>query len=87
MQKLENEPSTSHESEDEQPDGPIENAWAIKIPDFKKGDMKHSLLEESSFSVLFPRYREKYLKECWPLLQKTLQVCFINAYIIIYNVS
>ncbi|XP_045582771.1 KRR1 small subunit processome component homolog [Procambarus clarkii] len=57
---------------EELPQGPVENAWAIKIPEFKKGDMTSHLLEESSFSVLFPKYREKYLKECWPLLTKTL---------------
>ena len=30
-------------------------------------------LEESSFSVLFPRYREKYLREVWPALTSTLK--------------
>ena len=65
---------SEEEGEAETPNGPVENAWSIKMPEFKKGDMKSHLLEESSFSVLFPKYREKYLRECWPLLQKTLDV-------------
>lgn len=40
----------------------VENAWSMKIPDFKAEDNPHGLLEESSFSVLFPKYREKYDK-------------------------
>lgn len=39
---------------------------------FQPGDMPHRLQEESSFATLFPKYREKYLQETWPLIIKTL---------------
>ncbi|KAF2800890.1 hypothetical protein K505DRAFT_344877 [Melanomma pulvis-pyrius CBS 109.77] len=31
------------------------------------------LLEESSFSTLFPKYREQYLRGAWPFITKTLE--------------
>eukprot|EP01029_Cantina_marsupialis_P000092 TRINITY_DN10107_c0_g1_i1.p1 TRINITY_DN10107_c0_g1~~TRINITY_DN10107_c0_g1_i1.p1 ORF type:complete len:346 (-),score=129.69 TRINITY_DN10107_c0_g1_i1:195-1232(-) len=50
-----------------------------KIQEFKQGDMKSHLLEESSFAVLFPQYREKYLRECWPIVTKELKTCGIDC--------
>lgn len=38
-------------------------------PDFLKGP----LLEESSFATLFPKYREKYLREVWPIVTRALE--------------
>lgn len=58
---------------------PVNNAWAMKIPEFKKEDNPHRLLEESSFATLFPKYREKYLQEHWPLIQKALDEHAIKA--------
>jgi ribosomal RNA assembly protein len=58
---------------------PINNAWSLKIPEFKPKDNPHRLLEESSFATLFPKYREKYLKECWALVQKILNEYHIKA--------
>lgn len=52
--------------------GPIDNAWSLKIPEFKETDNPHRLLEESSFATMFPKYREQYLKEHWPLIQQAL---------------
>lgn len=34
-----------------------------KVEEFKPGDMKSHLLDESSFATLFPKYREKYLQQ------------------------
>lgn len=60
-------------------DEPIENAWSMKIPEFKQKDNQNGLLEESSFATLFPKYREKYLRECWPLVQNTLDAYNLRA--------
>ncbi|KAM0727454.1 KRR1 small subunit processome component-like protein [Formica fusca] len=59
--------------------GPIDNAWSLKIPQFKEKDNPHRLLEESSFATMFPKYREQYLKEHWSLVQKVLAEHHIKA--------
>ncbi len=51
----------------------------FKIDKFEKGDMKHPLLEQSSFACLFPQYREKYIKEVFPLIKKRLKENGIKA--------
>ncbi|XP_055849760.1 KRR1 small subunit processome component homolog [Episyrphus balteatus] len=58
---------------------PVENAWAMKIPEFKADHNLNGLVEESSFATLFPKYREKYLKEVWPLVQQTLGEFHLKA--------
>ncbi|XP_036432903.1 KRR1 small subunit processome component homolog [Colossoma macropomum] len=55
----------------------VPDGW--KEPQFTREDNPRGLLEESSFATLFPKYREAYLKECWPLVQKALGEIFINA--------
>lgn len=47
--------------------------WSAEWSAFREGDMKAGpLAEESSFAVLFPQYREKYLREVWPVVTKEL---------------
>ena len=48
----------------------VPEGW--KEPEFTKESNPHGLLEESSFKILFPAYREKYLRECWPLVTDRL---------------
>lgn len=57
----------------------IEDAWKMPIEPFKKGDMKQPLACESVFVAVFPRYREKYIKECFPLIQNALSEYGIKA--------
>uniref|UniRef100_A0A7S1FTN6 KRR1 small subunit processome component n=1 Tax=Corethron hystrix TaxID=216773 RepID=A0A7S1FTN6_9STRA len=51
-------------------DDPNIDRW--KQPTWEDGMMKHSLLEESSFACLFPKYRERYLREVWPVVTRAL---------------
>ncbi|XP_044042926.1 KRR1 small subunit processome component homolog [Siniperca chuatsi] len=55
----------------------VPDGW--KEPRFTKDDNPRGLLEESSFATLFPKYREAYLKECWPLVEKALGEAHIKA--------
>ena len=50
----------------------VDDAWSMKIPKFTAQDNPNGMIEESSFATLFPKYREKYLREVWPIVQKTL---------------
>jgi ribosomal RNA assembly protein len=50
------------------------NHWEIKAWNEDEGDKLPggSLLEASSFATLFPKYREKYLREVWPIVTRAL---------------
>jgi ribosomal RNA assembly protein len=56
---------------------PTLDKW--KIEEFKPEDNPSGLVDESSFATLFPQYREKYLKEVWPLVSKDLAKYHIRA--------
>ncbi|XP_018552656.1 KRR1 small subunit processome component homolog [Lates calcarifer] len=55
----------------------VPDGW--KEPTFTKDDNPRGLLEESSFATLFPKYREAYLRECWPLVEKALGEAHIKG--------
>ncbi|XP_036341949.1 KRR1 small subunit processome component homolog [Rhagoletis pomonella] len=58
---------------------PVDNAWTLKVPEFKPEDNPSGMIEESSFATLFPKYREKYLKEVWPLVKQCLSDYHLKA--------
>jgi ribosomal RNA assembly protein len=53
-----------------------ENIDHWKIEEWNEEDTgkASSFLEESSFATLFPKYREKYLRDVWPIVTKALEV-------------
>lgn len=56
--------------------------WKIEPFDVKPGDDSLSpFTEESSFATLFPKYREKYLKEVWSHVKKELEKVVSHQYI------
>lgn len=69
----------SSDDEEKASQGPAVNCWALKIPEFKREHNVNGLLEESSFATLFPQYRVQYLREVWPLVQKTLEENGVKA--------
>jgi len=71
--------SDSEDGDRQKVQGPIDNAWEMKVPEFKPEHNPHGVIEESSFATLFPQYREQYLREVWPLVQKILGEHFIKA--------
>ena len=45
-----------------------------KVDEWSPNDLPGHHLEESSFATLFPKYREKYLRDVWPIITKSLEV-------------
>lgn len=50
------------------------NHWEIQEWKEEDSSASKAFLEESSFATLFPKYREKYLREVWPIVTKALDV-------------
>lgn len=67
--KLSKASTNAEEKENENGEEKID-FW--KVDPFNPGDMPAPLTEESSFVILFPTYREQYLREIWPIVTKQL---------------
>lgn len=51
-----------------------------KVEPFRPEDnLGGTFLEASEFATLFPKYRETYLRECWPLIERSLKEHGIRA--------
>lgn len=66
---------TKHKGKHDKPkpwdDDPNIDHW--KIDKFDPSWNESGMLEVSSFSTLFPQYREKYLQEAWPVVKSALK--------------
>merc|ERR1712176_810837 len=67
------------EMSDDEKDEKVSVPVGWKPEEFKPEHNTNGVLEESKFLTLFPKYREKYLKEIWPLVQQFLEPYKIKA--------
>ncbi|KAK6933882.1 Krr1, KH1 domain [Dillenia turbinata] len=74
------EKKTKHKGKHDKPkpwDDPSIDHW--KIEKFDASWNEGGMLETSSFSTLFPEYREKYLQEAWPIVKSALKEYGVSA--------
>nr|CDJ82704.1 Hypothetical 37.2 kDa protein in CHA1-PRD1 [Haemonchus contortus] len=84
--KSEFEPDWADEEEERADRKPTASTFGARkdphwwdISTFSREDNPGGLVAESSFSCLFPKYREKYIKESWPLVEKTMGEHFLKT--------
>ncbi|KAK7853377.1 krr1 small subunit processome component like protein, partial [Quercus suber] len=55
------------------------NGYISQQPKFDLSWNETGMLEVSSFSTLFPQYREKYLQEVWPTVKSSLKEMTVST--------
>lgn len=75
--KSEKKPNNKRYRKDKPWDNENIDHW--KIDPVTEEDGLSAPLEESSFATLFPKYREKYIREIWPIVTKALNKYGIKA--------
>ena len=58
-------------------DNPDIDHW--KLEEWKDEYSPGAFVEESSFATLFPKYREKYIREAWPIVTRALGKCGVAS--------
>lgn len=61
----------------ELPSGKDPKWWDIGT--FNREDNPNGMVCESSFATIYPKYREKYIREIWPLVKKSLADYQLNC--------
>lgn len=70
-QKARDEDAAAEGGPADEPEEAVDH-WA-PLPFTKEDNRGGHLLEESSFAVLFPQYREKAIREAWPHVTRALK--------------
>lgn len=83
MGKNKNQQKKDHDSNNKGQSQTVEdltdNPWRIPIPKFSEADNPTGTIYESTFSLLFPKYREEYMKEYFTLIKNSLEKEGIKA--------
>ncbi|KJH52168.1 KRR1 small subunit processome component-like family protein [Dictyocaulus viviparus] len=84
--KSEFEPEWADEVEESSDRKPTASTFGLRkdpqwwdIATFSKEDNPGGLVAESSFACLFPKYREKYIRESWQLIEKAMGEHFLKT--------
>ena len=67
---MDDEGSDEDQDQQQQQQQSTIDRWTVEP--ITQEDNPHGVLEESSFTILFPKYREGFFQEIWPYLTKKM---------------